>query len=69
MPSDAFVWLLQVSWAHIYLSYPFVLSWILMEVMSAGAAIIASDIDPLREDMRNSVADMLVVFLNLCLIV
>jgi glycosyltransferase involved in cell wall biosynthesis len=44
-----FVRLMQVSTVHVYLTYPFVLSWSLMEAMSAGCAIVASKTGPLLE--------------------
>jgi len=44
-----FINLLQLSTVHVYLTYPFVLSWSLLEAMSAGCAIVASDTAPLKE--------------------
>ncbi len=44
-----FLRLLQVSTVHVYLTYPFVLSWSLLEAMSIGCAIVASNTGPLRE--------------------
>jgi glycosyltransferase involved in cell wall biosynthesis len=44
-----FISLLQVSTVHVYLTYPFVLSWSLLEAMSVGCSIIASNTDPLHE--------------------
>ena len=49
IPYEHFVPLLQLSSVHVYLSYPFVLSWSVMEAMSAGAAVVAGDTAPVRE--------------------
>lgn len=40
---------LQASHAHVYLTAPFVLSWSMIEAMSAGCALVASDVEPVRE--------------------
>ena len=64
VPYGRFLSLLQVSRAHIKLTYPFVLSWSQMEAMSAGAAIVASDTAPVREVMRNGETGVLVDFFD-----
>lgn len=64
IPYGQFVPLLQVARVHVYLTYPFVLSWSLFEAMSAGAAIVASDTGPVREAIADGQTGMLVDFFD-----
>ncbi|MFN3294931.1 MAG: glycosyltransferase, partial [Gemmobacter sp.] len=59
-----FVALLQLSTVHVYLTYPFVLSWSLLEAMSAGCAIVASDTPPVREAIQHGETGRLVNFFD-----
>lgn len=49
LPRERYIEVLQVSSVHVYLTYPFVLSWSLIEAMSAGCLVVASDTAPLRD--------------------
>jgi glycosyltransferase involved in cell wall biosynthesis len=64
IPYSQFVPLLQLSTVHVYLTYPFVLSWSLLEAMSAGCAIVASDTAPLREVIHHGKTGCLVDFFD-----
>ncbi|ROH85546.1 glycosyltransferase [Pseudomethylobacillus aquaticus] len=64
LPYDDFIALLQLSSVHVYLTYPFVLSWSLLEAMSAGCSIVASDTAPLREVLRQDDNGVLVDFFD-----
>lgn len=61
---EELVKMLQVSAAHLYLTYPFVLSWSLMEAMAMGCAIVASDTKPVQEVMSDSVHGLLADFFS-----
>jgi glycosyltransferase involved in cell wall biosynthesis len=49
VPYARYQQLLQVSRAHVYLSYPFVASWSLLEAQALGARLVVSDTAPVRE--------------------
>lgn len=64
LPHHLLTQLMQVSTAHVYLTYPFVLSWSMMEAMSIGCLIVGSDTAPVREQIRHGENGILVDFFN-----
>ncbi len=49
LPYEQYLKVLQVSSLHVYLTYPFVLSWSMLEAMSAGCAVLGSATAPVQE--------------------
>jgi glycosyltransferase involved in cell wall biosynthesis len=64
VPYADFLRVLQISTVHVYLTYPFVLSWSLLEAMSAGCAIVASNTAPVREAIQDRETGLLVDFFD-----
>lgn len=64
LPYADYLSLLRVSRAHVYLTYPFVLSWSCVEAMALGCAIVASDTGPVREVLTNGETALLVPFFD-----
>jgi len=64
VPYANFIAMLQVSSVHVYLTYPFVLSWSLLESMSIGCTVSASDTSPVREAIAHDKTGVLVDFFD-----
>jgi glycosyltransferase involved in cell wall biosynthesis len=60
VPHPSLIGLLQASWVHVYLSYPFVLGWSLLEAMACGCCIVGSEGMPVGEVIHNGVEGLLV---------
>lgn len=62
LPHGAFINLMRLSAAHVYLTYPFVLSWSMLEAMACGVTLVASDTPPVREVVEHGRNGLLVPF-------
>ena len=64
IPHEGLVALFRITRAHIYYTYPFVLSWSLVEAMGCEALVIGSDTTPLAEVMRHEENGILLPFFD-----
>jgi len=61
---EHYINVLQISSVHVYLTYPFVLSWSVLNAMAVGCCVIASNNEPTTEVIKNNYNGLLVDFFD-----
>jgi glycosyltransferase involved in cell wall biosynthesis len=64
LPYSSYLKVLQISTVHVYLTYPFVLSWSMLEAMSAGCVVVGSRTPPVEEVLREGENGLLADFFS-----
>lgn len=64
LPYTDFISLLQISTVHVYLTYPFIVGWSLLEAMSAECSVIANATEPVLEFLEHEKDAILVDFFS-----
>lgn len=64
VPYSVYLTILQISRVHVYLTFPFVLSWSMLEAMAAGCLLVASRTTPVEEVVRDGENGLLVDFFS-----
>ncbi len=65
LPLTKYIELLQISSVHVYLTFPFILSWSILDAMSCGCCIVASNTPPILEVIEDNYNGLLVDFYNI----
>jgi glycosyltransferase involved in cell wall biosynthesis len=64
VPHERMLAALRLSTAHVYYTYPFVLSWSLTEALASGCYVIGSDTGPLHDAIEDGVNGRLLPFFD-----